>query len=303
VYHIRENAIVQLADTVVEDVSPAQNARWALGRTALPYQKEITWDGDYADYLMVNQGTGQRRKFLERQGDRVTLSPDGKFAAFFRDSSWHLYDVEADSAWNATGHLGLPFYNEDNDVPGPPGSYGSPGWMIDGSAVLVYDRFDIWSLPTRGGVAKNLTRSEGRKRQLQFRVLKLDPLSLGFTSGELLHLSAYHDRQKYEAVFSVALGTAAPKELAGGPKRYSLLARAAASERILYSRESYGEFPDLWVAQASLGNAKKVSDANPQMKEFAWGQAELVEWMSLDGKPLQGVLIKPGTTCPGSASP
>ena len=303
VYSMRENSLVQLADTVLNDVSVPQNSRWALGRTSMPYQKEITWDGEYADYVMVDQRTAQRRKFLEHQGDRVSLSPDGRFAAFFRDSSWHLYDVEADSAWNATQRLGVPFYNEDDDTPGRPGSYGSPGWMTDGSAVLVFDRFDIWSLPTHGGAAQNLTHGEGRKRQLQFRSVRLDPHSLGFAAGDRVYLSAYHDREKYEAMFSLSLGKSGPQELAAGPHRYSILAKAAASDRIVYTRESYTEFPDLWVVDPSKMKPKKLSEANPEMKQFAWGQAELVEWNSLDGKPLQGVLIKPGNYAPGVRYP
>jgi dipeptidyl aminopeptidase/acylaminoacyl peptidase len=39
------------------------------------------------------------------------------------------------------------------------------------------------------------------------------------------------------------------------------------------------------------------------MAEFAWGSAELVEWESVDGIPLQGVLIKPGNYEPGKRYP
>ena len=42
---------------------------------------------------------------------------------------------------------------------------------------------------------------------------------------------------------------------------------------------------------------------NPQVEDFAWGTAELVEWRSDDGIPLQGVLIKPGNYQPGKRYP
>jgi len=38
---------------------------------------------------------------------------------------------------------------------------------------------------------------------------------------------------------------------------------------------------------------QKVSDANPQQSDYLWGTAELMEWRSLDGKLLQGILYKP----------
>jgi dipeptidyl aminopeptidase/acylaminoacyl peptidase len=36
-----------------------------------------------------------------------------------------------------------------------------------------------------------------------------------------------------------------------------------------------------------------ISDANPQQKNYNWGTSELVNWTSLNGKELRGMLIKP----------
>jgi dipeptidyl aminopeptidase/acylaminoacyl peptidase len=303
VYNSAESTLVQLADTLLEDVRVAENPLWALGNTRVPYLKDITWDGNYADYYVVNQRTGQRKRFLQRQSEQVLLSPQGQCAAFFRDSSWYLYSVQGDSSWNATQKLGVAFYDEENDTPGPAGSYGSAGWMTDGSALLVYDRFDVWALSTDGSAARNLTKGQGRKAQLRFRIVNLDPRRLGFASGEVVHLSAFHDREKYTALYSLDLASSAVHELAAGPHRYSLLAKATGADRVLYTREAYTEFPNLWIGDASLSKTRQVSDANPHMKEFAWGKAQLVEWTSADGIPLQGVLITPSAAKPGERLP
>ena len=42
---------------------------------------------------------------------------------------------------------------------------------------------------------------------------------------------------------------------------------------------------------------------NPQTAEFAWGESELVEWSSMDGRPIQGILIKPGNYEEGKTYP
>ena len=57
------------------------------------------------------------------------------------------------------------------------------------------------------------------------------------------------------------------------------------------------------MADTAFTQPRKVTDANPQLAEFAWGAAELVEWRSLDGLPLQGVLIKPANYQPGKRYP
>jgi len=303
VYHHQEQSLVQLADTVWDAVTVTESPLFALGRTDLAYQKDITWDGSYADYAVVNQKTGERRTFLRRQSERVRTSPDGLFAVFFRDSSWYLYSVSGDSTWNVSGGLDTPFYNEEDDTPSLPGSYGSPGWMTDGSAVLVYDRFDIWAIPTDGGAPRNLTKGEGRKRSLRLRVVTLDPEFVGFADSDVLLLSAYSETEKTEGVYSLSLASQELKALASGVRRHRLVAKALEADRVLFTRESYREFPNLWVATTSLAKPRQVSDANPQMKEFAWGQAELVRWTSLDGVPLEGVLITPESPKPEKGYP
>ena len=73
--------------------------------------------------------------------------------------------------------------------------------------------------------------------------------------------------------------------------------------RYSITRESYAEFPDLWASDFQISDPIRLTDANPQIADFAWGEAELVEWVSLDGIPLQGVLIKPGNYQPGKRYP
>jgi dipeptidyl aminopeptidase/acylaminoacyl peptidase len=81
------------------------------------------------------------------------------------------------------------------------------------------------------------------------------------------------------------------------------IAKAADEDRVLFTRERYDEFPDLWISNGEVENPVRLSDANPQIADFAWGTAELVEWSSADGIPLQGVLIKPGHYKPGRRYP
>ena len=48
---------------------------------------------------------------------------------------------------------------------------------------------------------------------------------------------------------------------------------------------------------------RRVSDANPQQKDYLWGSAELVEWTSNDGVELQGMLFKPDGFDPADEYP
>ena len=52
-------------------------------------------------------------------------------------------------------------------------------------------------------------------------------------------------------------------------------------------------FPDYLVSDLSFATEKRVTDANPQQKDFLWGEAEAVRWVSLDGREVEGLLYKP----------
>ncbi|MCI0470403.1 MAG: prolyl oligopeptidase family serine peptidase, partial [Candidatus Aminicenantes bacterium] len=61
--------------------------------------------------------------------------------------------------------------------------------------------------------------------------------------------------------------------------------------------------PDLWLSDLHLKSPRKISDVNPQMKDFLWGTARLIEWQNLDGIRLQGVVILPEDYQPGKRYP
>jgi dipeptidyl aminopeptidase/acylaminoacyl peptidase len=170
-------------------------------------------------------------------------------------------------------------------------------------AVLIYDKFDIWKFPMGGGNPVNLTGGEGRRDNRTFRILRMDPEQEAFASGETLLLSGYHHTGKSWGFHAASVDGGTPKPLLTGEKRYTFLKKAKKADVLLYTRESYEEFPDLWTADPGFSSPSRLSDVNPQISQFAWGSAELVEWESADGIPLQGVLIKPGNFQPGTPCP
>ena len=84
-----------------------------------------------------------------------------------------------------------------------------------------------------------------------------------------------------------------PEQLISGDARFAGVRTADDADVVSFTRSTFQEFPDIWVADGDLDDARKVTDANPQQDEYRWGTAELVEWTSNDGIPLQGILYKP----------
>ncbi len=320
VYHVRQGRAVQLADTLVQVEDFPENPRRALGVSPVPYLKERTWIGSRSDLYLVSLEDGKRMMVAERfrsggstvgqwlrgtvaSGPSVSLSPEGRYVLYFQDDDWHLFDAETGGTQNLTRGLAVPFYDEDHDYPNPRSGYGVGGWVEGDRAVLIHDKYDVWQFPTGGGEPVNLSGGQGRAERRVFRVLRVDPDLEAYESDAWIHLASFHELDKNYGFYRTRVGRGGLERLLEEDRKFHFLAKAEDADVLLYTREDYDEFPDLWVAGLYFGDPRKLTDVNPQMKEFAWGTSELVEWTSDDGIPLQGVVIKPGDYEPGKRYP
>jgi Tol biopolymer transport system component len=301
--HLGDGRVVRLAGPDMPDLEITENPRYALGLSDVPYRKQTTWGERQRDVYLVSLADGSRTLVTSGLIGNASISPDGSGVAFFREGQWHLYDAATATTRNLTGSLGVRFDDERDDTPDAPAAYGLGGWLADGSALLVYDRFDVWQVPAKEGVPAGLTAGEGRRRGVTFRVVPLDPESPGFAAGEALLLSASHDREKNDGFYGATVGRTGVAARLDEPRRLRFVAKAKKADVVMYTRERFNEFPDLWVADPAFRQPRKVTNANPQVADFAWGSPELVEWNSLDGLPLQGVLIKPANYQTGKRYP
>ncbi len=303
VYHVDSERFVQLADREMPEIELNENPDFALGRSNIPYQKEITWYGELEDLYLVNLKDGKRQKFASKLEDRSVLSPGGRYVAYFNEKHWYLFDQQTGKTINLTEKVDVPFYDEDHDFPQMAPSYRTAGWGKDDEFVLIYDKYDIWQFMTADGEAKNITGGKGRQTGMTFRVLRLDREKQTFEKDEKLWLSSYHNTKKNHGFYSCEIGKGTVTRLLEENKKFQFRAKAKNADVLMYTRESFEEFPDLWVADSKFSSPKKISDVNPQIEEFAWGKPELVEWNSIDGIPLQGVLIKPANYEEGKRYP
>ncbi|MEM6796040.1 MAG: prolyl oligopeptidase family serine peptidase, partial [Acidobacteriota bacterium] len=307
VYHLSPSAPeanVQLATLEVRDVVPSESARSALGFADVPYLRLRTFEGFFADAYTVDLRTGERTLFAEKMPsapNSTLLSPDGRFAAYYRSPHWHLYDVEAGTHRSLTGDLDVSFADEDHDYPSPAGMHGTAGWLADSSALLLYDRYDIWHVPAEPGAGgpTALTGGAGREQRLELRVIREDRDEPFLDPAARLLLSGYSETLKTSGFWQLASpvpGEERPEalEAAQGERFHRFIRRSEDGGRLLFTRESYREFPDLWLADSDFESPpRRLTDANPQTDDFAWGEAELVRFTDSDGRPSDAVLIRP----------
>ncbi len=302
--HLNSNKVVQLATTEYPNATIGNegNSENVLISNPTPYMLESQWTGMRAsDYAIVNSATGKVNKILTEVAGGARLSPKGKFAYGYNtvDSTWFAYNIAKNTRLDFT--KGKVFYNELNDTPNHPRSYGMAGWTKDDEAILIYDRYDIFKFNPTTGQSSKLTN--GRATKTVYRYARLDREEEFIDESKKWLLTTFNEETKNSGYFEFNPKRNRGKQLLDGPFRYSNPIKAKENNTVLFTRQSFIEFPNLRVSDLSFKKQTLVSDANPQQKEYNWGTIELHEFTSLEGKALKGLLVKPENFDPNKKYP
>ncbi len=303
-YFLTPNKYVQLADTSLPEVKFTDNPNYAIAYNAKPYHKLITWDGWYQDIYAVELFTGKRFKISTKNITNGYISPNGKYIAYYENGDWYLYNTIKQTAANLTNKIDVKFYDEDDDTPDAPQPYGIAGWFENDDALMIYDKYDIWKFNTlMPSNYSNITNGKGRADTLRFRIKNLLGKREFYTYEDSLLLEGFHYKQKYQAIFTMKFTDSEIASLLKENKKYSIIAKAEKADKVIISRESYEEFPDLWVTNFKMELPQKISNVNPELSEYKWGHAELTEWKNGRGEDLQGIVLKPENYDPNKKYP
>ena len=303
VVHLNNNKVVPLAsaDFPNTELGNEGNANYALINTTLPHELESQWTGRKDnDYKLVSTTTGETLLSLIKV-PRIKLSPKAQYAYGYNrvDSTWIRYSLPDGNFKTLT--KGKQFYDETNDSPNFPSAYGTAGWTQNDEHLILYDRYDIWQFDPKTGVSKKLT--SGRENKTVFRYISLDDELLYVPTDKNWLLSTFNEDTKDAGYAEYNPKTNKTKVLLTGPYRYSQPIKALNDDTIIFTQESFTQFPDLHISDLSFKKSIKLSDANPQQEKYNWGTIELVNWISLDGKKLSGMLAKPENFDPSKKYP
>jgi dienelactone hydrolase len=309
-YHLEKSRLVQLGDIDLPEVVAGDegNADVVLAQSDLPYRRAQSWLGKLCyDVTTVDMVSGLRVKILTKAQNGVSLSPGGKYVTMYDYATrqWRAINLLTLRAVDVTQGIKVPLYDELFDQPDEPGPYGVLGWTEGDQRLLVYDRFDIWETDPSGKLPPvNLTAGAGRASHTRYRFVQLDPEARFLPSQGTLFLRVFNETDKRSGFALAKIGTPGiPRALNLTPHAYGTPIKAKYDSTLLLTRETFSDFPDLYVADFGLQHLRRISDANPQQREYLWGSVELISWKPSDGKPLQGLLYKPALFDPKKKYP
>lgn len=296
----KDNKFTLLAneDIPYTTISDENNGEYALLYTNVPYRIESQWGQSKYDAWLHSFETGETTLIDTAMPSPPSFSAQGNYSYWFdvNEGHWFVYDNKTAETINITKDIPVNFWNEKHDVPSEPRPYGMPIWGKDDAYMLVYDAYDIWKIDPKGETkAINITQSLGRNDSITFRYLNTDREKRFVEPQETLLLQAFDNKTKESGFY-----TYKPKsrrnpieKLVIDKYTFSTITKAKNSDVIAYQKSNFNTSPNLYVTSNWWKTSGKLTDINPQMKEYKWGTPELYSWTSYTGEPLEGVLYKP----------
>jgi len=270
-----------------------------------PYAVEQMWLGgpEINDFYLVDVNTGKTEKIKTNCRATAEISPEGNYIYWYNaeDTSWNTYNIKTGKEFRVTNSQTVNCADEENDVPALASPYGIAGWLKNDEAMLVYDRFDIWKVdPENKYQPLNIT-GNGRKMQVRYMAIDFENINrknnnddkIGIDATKPLYIRTINIKTRANGFGKFNLSNNSFTELISGPFFMNRHLKAKDEDVFVYTRETFLEFPNLWISEANFKKPKQISDVNPQQKDFLWGTKELYTWTSLDGRKLEGLLIKP----------
>jgi dipeptidyl aminopeptidase/acylaminoacyl peptidase len=293
VFLLNSKKFIPLTDEAMRTVDIPRVGKWAAGRDDKAYRLDVNRSMNTADYYRVDTGTGKRSLVVKGLPGRARLSPDGSHFLYFHDSHFWLFDMDTEKLTNISETAPVSFVDVNMDVPTDERPWGIAGWAKDRKWVVVYHKYDVWKLSLDGSQAVNLTKGFGDEKEIRFRYVRLDSEERCIDMTKPLLLSAYGEWTKKAGYFHLKPNGSLDELVYDDVMFGRRIIKAKNADKILYTRETFVDFPDYYASDTRFQDPVKVTDANPQQKEFAWGRRRLIDYENSRGVKLQATLTLP----------
>jgi dipeptidyl aminopeptidase/acylaminoacyl peptidase len=299
-WNMRGGKVVQLGSDPNETATVLEGDRFATDVDRKPYPFGQKFGRRDEDIWAVDVTSGNRRKLLEKARYAFAADPTGRRVPWFDGHDYWVADVASGAKTNLTAKLrtakGVDFIDRDDDHPSdvlPP--WGSPSWSKDGETMIVASEYDLWALALDGSGGRRLTdgaREGVVHRLVSFVGFNATPAERAIDLSRPVYLSLYGKRSKQSGYARLA-PSGEVQRLVLADAAIGSLTKADSADRYAFVRQRFDESPNVFLSGADLSSPQRWTETNPFQKDYAWGKAELINFTSTIGRPLQGILYYP----------
>jgi dienelactone hydrolase len=298
-----DDKVIQLGAEDAENIQLTDdgNANFVLATSTKGNRVESQWLG-FPRYnaFIISTADGSRTPIKEKQRGQITLSPNGKYVIWYdlKERNYFTYNVKTGATTNITKSIPVPLYDEDDDHPDDPPSYGLMKWHENDTYVYVYDRYDVWQCDPAGKAApRNFTNGYGRAHKVACRYTPVSKEEKFISDTQTVVFRTLDEVDKKGGLIIYNMSKQSfPGFAIHGKFQIGLqVIKAKNSDDYVYTLESFNLSPALVALHAGKDTVfeSALYATNTQQKDYNWLTAELVRWKMFDGKMSEGLLFKP----------
>lgn len=258
----------------------------------LDYANGQIWTfGRYKRYSIINLITEEEIIVHDSSAHGVNISPSGKWAYGFDESTlgWYSFDIDNKRKHALGADISKPVHNFEVDIPNQFPPFGSAGLTKGENQLWIYDQHDIWSVDMKAS-KPSVRLTKGAESNVRYRYL------------EAHQDDDYVDKRTFIQAFDRYSRNNALCRLQDGKldtlrhftdATFSGFSASKHRNRYVYQLGSFNNYPELY--RLSLDQVKadeKLSITNPQKDAFYWGSVSYVDYV-VNGDSLRGLLYKP----------
>ncbi len=307
IWHVDSNTLTAVGRDYQENIGLIRKSNTALVSEWAEYAMDRSIGRPSTDLAIVDLGTGVRSPLKKKLGGNAQISTNGKYLLYTDADNYWTINLATKAVTNITKPVAAVFVDTTSDqTSAQKPMFGIGGWTKDDAAVIVYDEYDIWTIAPDGSGGKKLT--DGKAERVRHRLVNLDPAATtdGIDLVKAQFVSLFGDWSKKSGYGRLKPGGGVDR-LVFADKAIGALGKAKDADVYVHTVQDYDDSPDVFVSDASLANAKQVTNTNAFQADYAWGRSETIEFTTdkihNNGEKLQGTLYYPAGYQPGKQYP
>ena len=310
IYDFNKGSVLQLEDSTLRTalINRQQTSEFVIARDDLRYAIESTWKGGTRyDLYLINLKSGEKKLISEAHERSVSISPDESHLVWYdrEDSLWKAMETATLRSFCLTCDFDIPFYNELHDNPSPPPAYGLAGWGDNGRFVMLNSKYDIWKFDLQQRVPPLCMTTVGeRKDEVVYRLMRVENRKFSYEGRDRMMLYLFDRDSKASGYAEMRYNRSGRiTRLIYGDYRFSFVEKARLSDQMIWQRESFNEFPEIWTDKITMKSPVRLSNVGMQYEQFYRGTVSLVKWDTGNGRIHEGLYYLPENRSEGEKLP
>jgi dipeptidyl aminopeptidase/acylaminoacyl peptidase len=271
---------------------------------SVSYLPQYKYVNTYVDIYLKNRQNDSVMLLLQKVKDNPSecmISPTGRYIAYFKQNNWWIYDFVRDSHTCLTTNMNIDWSSDKKNSTGILPPYGSPGWVENDQALIVFNRYDIWLLSPDGQTKKRITN--GQPHNTTFRINENYPPPSGPGGSHSWFASRSYDSKKglfitsqdYDNIENGWWWWTSDKgleKIITKERKIDYLSKPVKGKPLVYTEQDFDLSPRLVLRHPS-GKEELLYQTNPQQQNYYWGRSQVIRYRTIDGKDLSGALFFP----------